>query len=736
MSRISKTVRTAVRSGTSVPATIVDIISSSRASARLSGNGAIYRNLVVIGGPAQKGDSCHVDLTTPEPTIIMVGKTWMTEDDVNRMLKKLPKSSAGSTFDIDKIWVFSSSVGATPYSRDGDGLKDALSGASPGDKVVVPAGSITYNEAYTVPEKVNVVGFGRERTIIYQKVYLNRGSSLSHISIINDAYSSYDEFAVSGPTYGGATVNNCTLTCFQDSIGTAVAAFQPSGGKMLVQYSSLRGEACLACGYASRADGTMIIEHSSLHGNAGWFPAYDPTTVYSCTELEIMDDIDLTNATQVDSVGINFHTLSSTNTLQGTAVMQYPYIYYEDRNTYTLKMCELDIVNSSLIEVSIATQEPNIYGKYSYRSIWDFAGERKVAIFSCTDTGEDVVATYVNFATEEESPGDGTQEMFRYSADTCESEDSAWEGWTLTQYRPEVFHSIVTEDNAYLVSANHCSALKEIEPEVWRYTMALQIYVYDFTSMSISDYYFEDLYSGGKEEYQSGGVVFGDTVSKIRGRVSFCVNSELDGGEGPDFGEVEFFVVYPKHSVVDVVYYELSSLEPFCYDYVPYRDLDRMYFMMQNSGDATAKLGYVTVCAPALTIVSDLDSADGGLAYSATKSYYVTGSGAVYDLETYGSNPAILTMDTEGATLSMINRLCIQIDDVGNRIWIFAHDGEEQYGRLVGYDLGGNLPPRTIQTEIEEATASPYRTILRLYQDTFIVTLYRHDLGTEYYYVR
>jgi hypothetical protein len=53
-------------------------------------NGAIVHNLRVIGGPVDIGDEVSVDYTTPEPTIIAVSKSWLTDDDLQRALKKIP----------------------------------------------------------------------------------------------------------------------------------------------------------------------------------------------------------------------------------------------------------------------------------------------------------------------------------------------------------------------------------------------------------------------------------------------------------------------------------------------------------------------------------------------------------------------------------------------------------------------------------------------------------------------
>jgi hypothetical protein len=61
----------------------------NRASAQLSGNGAIAHNLSIIGGPVKTGDSVLVDYSTPEPTIIATSESWLTMDDLMREIAKL-----------------------------------------------------------------------------------------------------------------------------------------------------------------------------------------------------------------------------------------------------------------------------------------------------------------------------------------------------------------------------------------------------------------------------------------------------------------------------------------------------------------------------------------------------------------------------------------------------------------------------------------------------------------------
>lgn len=106
MNRIGRSFRSATKRATQYPAVVVDT-HGTRASVRLSGNGAILHNLAVIGGNVDVGEAVQVDYTTPEPTIVSVSKTWATEDDLYRLLKKyqIPEPQVPIT-EFDKVMLF------------------------------------------------------------------------------------------------------------------------------------------------------------------------------------------------------------------------------------------------------------------------------------------------------------------------------------------------------------------------------------------------------------------------------------------------------------------------------------------------------------------------------------------------------------------------------------------------------------------------------------------------------
>lgn len=90
MRGIARGVRTVVKQGNSVPAVVVDV-HGVRASVQLAGNGALYRNLRVVGGPVEIGETVHVDFTTSEPTIVAPGKSTVIYADAGK--KRPPQST-------------------------------------------------------------------------------------------------------------------------------------------------------------------------------------------------------------------------------------------------------------------------------------------------------------------------------------------------------------------------------------------------------------------------------------------------------------------------------------------------------------------------------------------------------------------------------------------------------------------------------------------------------------------
>lgn len=69
MSQLSKDIRKAIKTGTLIPAKVIDVL-FGKASIRLLNNGTIYHNLRVTGGPVVVGQQVYADTSTVPPTVL------------------------------------------------------------------------------------------------------------------------------------------------------------------------------------------------------------------------------------------------------------------------------------------------------------------------------------------------------------------------------------------------------------------------------------------------------------------------------------------------------------------------------------------------------------------------------------------------------------------------------------------------------------------------------------------
>lgn len=97
----------------------------------------------------------------------------------------------------------------TEFAFSSDGLDLALAAASDGDVVQLPAGTIGGD--HIVPEGVEVVGRGRENTVLSGQITLGDGSVLRDLSVTRSADQAGDLIGVVAPASGMAYVVGCNL---------------------------------------------------------------------------------------------------------------------------------------------------------------------------------------------------------------------------------------------------------------------------------------------------------------------------------------------------------------------------------------------------------------------------------------------------------------------------------------------------------------------------------------------
>ncbi len=247
MTRIAKDIKRNVKRGTQYPAVVVDV-HGTRASARLSTNGAIVHNLSVIGGPVLIGEVVSVDYTTPEPTIVTVSKEWLTEDDLARALRKLGADSFLNRFSW-KILNFAAGELINVYDPSDAGLNDAIAATPSGGSILLPP--ITLSEAHSFVG-ISVVGMSRQHTIIGGKVTVGADGSLENLSVIVTGTGALA--GVEGGTAGDFIIQNCDVLVTNSGAGFTCAIHD--NGTTLRVYSS----------YLSASGGTSYAAWSSSGG--------------------------------------------------------------------------------------------------------------------------------------------------------------------------------------------------------------------------------------------------------------------------------------------------------------------------------------------------------------------------------------------------------------------------------------------------------------------------------------
>lgn len=222
MSKLGRDIRSNVKSGASIPAIVIDVF-YGKVTVKLAGNGAIMRNLSVVGGPVEAGTLVQVDFTTYEPTVVALGQEQIELSDISDYIDSLITPGQGSSFTW-RVLHFSQGVLMETYTPDATGLADALSDASDGI-VMIPA--VDISGSFTLSSGVTLVGIDSERSRILGDLLAY--GSIANMGIINSASSSSELYAINAQpsTYDESYRNvyaKCTNTGSGDAIGAIFAA--------------------------------------------------------------------------------------------------------------------------------------------------------------------------------------------------------------------------------------------------------------------------------------------------------------------------------------------------------------------------------------------------------------------------------------------------------------------------------------------------------------------------------
>jgi hypothetical protein len=280
---LKNTIRETSKRGNLVPALVMDV-SKNRANVKITSNGALVRNLRVTGGPVYVGDMVNVDYTTPEPTVVSMGRTWVTEEELARALASIKNTSPKSGFTW-RLLRFSGGYLAESYPFDGAGFEAAMLAAGEGDTIYVPPGELVA-EAQILPVGACLSGLDIENSIVNAEISMSNRSKITNINISHQINDSETSIAVKGPSVGSAYIHNSLIMGFNCGSGDAIG-IQPQGGTVEISDSHINGESMGGDGIAVDGAGGPRVKmyHCTYYGSTDDFTGLAGNVeVYSVTE--------------------------------------------------------------------------------------------------------------------------------------------------------------------------------------------------------------------------------------------------------------------------------------------------------------------------------------------------------------------------------------------------------------------------------------------------------------------
>jgi hypothetical protein len=219
MSRISRSVRRAIKEGSLFPAIIVEY-GGGRASARLSTNGAIYTNLEVVGGTPKRNDPCWIDFSTSTPYIIVEHAQEQASAVVvppkpsrANVGSKTTTGTSGSSGSVGGaaygVILYAAGVVKAAYDANQSGLSSAISESTNGDAIFLPNGTIGGD--HTIPTGVSLFGLTRYGAVLSGQITLSGGNYIENLSMSGSGAS--NRVVVTGDV----TIRSCDIDQFNGS---------------------------------------------------------------------------------------------------------------------------------------------------------------------------------------------------------------------------------------------------------------------------------------------------------------------------------------------------------------------------------------------------------------------------------------------------------------------------------------------------------------------------------------
>ena len=173
------------------------------------------------------------------------------------------------TFTEPKISMFDISAGRERiYPFTAQGLDDSLAEAISGDRISLPAGTLSGN--HTITAGVDVAGIGADSTILTGEITGGDGASLEGVTIQRRANDSNDLIAVKPPATGIFRIINCIIDVLQSGDGDAYGILSDVWGA-IVEASSTVFDIFSALGDAFAAatgigsTGTLSFDEAAVH---------------------------------------------------------------------------------------------------------------------------------------------------------------------------------------------------------------------------------------------------------------------------------------------------------------------------------------------------------------------------------------------------------------------------------------------------------------------------------------
>jgi hypothetical protein len=159
-----------------------------------------------------------------------------------------------------------SHVSAREYAVTSSGLDAALSSATSGDVILLPAQDISGN--HTITAGVKVVGYSRYATILTGQITGGASSAIENLSVIRTANSSDTLKGVVSPASGTFYINGCSIVSTQSGSGNSYAVSGENNSSTIEIWNSyMYGSSGSGTGYGTYRDsGTS----ASLYVFGGW----------------------------------------------------------------------------------------------------------------------------------------------------------------------------------------------------------------------------------------------------------------------------------------------------------------------------------------------------------------------------------------------------------------------------------------------------------------------------------